>query len=431
MKVLIADDSRPVRKMIALMVSELRPYVDEVMEAEDATGLRRAAAAVGRELAVVVADWDLPGLPGARIAEELRGICGGRDVAVLACINAGQEAELAKAGPMAVRDHVVRPFSQDDLRRKLLAILAQSPEAVAEASAVLKTIVASTSGEADLPFFLQLPSAVMKDFLELCSSSKVPAGTVIFPAGRPVNALHVVSSGSVELAPADGKGAPEAVDAGNCFGEICFMSGGPSAVTARAKTRAEILALDRGGLAELLRRQPRMSQYLGVLAARRAGSAPARPAPAATSGVGGNLRSMPFSDLVQMLHSTGKSGELQLEEKDGRGGLSFEEGILLHAWSGEQAGTDAFFALAGWKEGMFYFKAGAPARGRTISEPTMTLLLEAMRRVDEAGRPAPASPPPDASLDELFGEGPSKSSAPPPELFGDEAPRKSEPPPDF
>jgi hypothetical protein len=132
-----------------------------------------------------------------------------------------------------------------------------------------------------------------------------------------------------------------------------------------------------------------------------------------------------------MLHSTGKSGELQLEGKDGRGGLSFEEGNLLHAWSGEQSGTDAFFALAGWKEGMFYFKAGAPARGRTISEPTMTLLLEAMRRADEAGRPAPAPPPPDASLDELFGDRPSKSSAPPPDLFGDEAPRKNEPPPDF
>ena len=82
-KVLIADDARAVRKMIALMVSELRPHVDAVLEAENAEGVRQAGASAGRDLAVVVADWDLPGLSGAEIGAELREICG-KEIAILA-----------------------------------------------------------------------------------------------------------------------------------------------------------------------------------------------------------------------------------------------------------------------------------------------------------------------------------------------------------
>ncbi len=430
MKVLVADDSKAVRRMIVSMVAELRPYVDEVLEAEDAVSVRRAAAAVGRELAVAVADWDLPGLPGSRIAAELKDLCGGRDVAVLACINPGQQAEVAEAGPLAVKDVAVRPFTADELRRKLLAILAQCPEAVAEASAVLRTIVSSTDQDLDLPFFLQLPSEVMGDFLELASTRRSPPGTLLLQAGARVDALYVVASGTAEAVKPDGTaGAP--VEEGNCFGEIAFMSGKPAEATVRARTRVEVLSLDRARLAELLRRQPRMSQYLGILAAKRSRATAARAAPGGTSGMGGSLRSMPFADLIQMLHSTGKTGELQLEGKGERGGIAFAEGNVLHAWAGDRRGEDAFFRLSAWKEGMFYFKAGAAAKESTIGTPTMSLLMEAMRRLDEEKR-GPAAVQ-DATLGDLFGEGEErkKPSEPPPDLFGDAPPRPGGPPPGF
>lgn len=432
MKVLVAEGSKAVRRMIVAMVSELRPYVDEVLEAEDGASARRAAAAVGRELAVVITNWDLPGLPGTAVAGEMREICGGRDVAVLACINPGQQPQVAAAGPLVVRDHVVRPFSPEELRKKLLAILAQCPEAMAEASAMLKSIASSTTGDADLPFFLQLPSGVMKDFLELASAAGHPAGTILVAAGRKVDALHVVSSGTVEVVGADGT-AGETVGEGNCFGELSFMGGDTSPVSVRARTRVEVVSLDRSRLAELLRRQPRMSQYLGLLASRRA-KASSLAVPGGSSGMGGNLRSMPFSDLLQMLHTTGKSGELQLECKDARGAIALVEGNVVHAQVGDASGEEAFYRLSAWTQGMFYFKAGAQPKATTIAQPTMSLLMEAMRRLDE-GKLPPAAPPSagaDSSLEELFGGRGAKSSAPPPELFGDEpSTRRSTPPPDF
>lgn len=410
MKVLVADDSKAVRRMVVAMVSELRPYVDEVLEAEDGASARRAAAAVGRELAVVIMDWDLPGLPGAAVAGEMKEICGGRDVAVLACINPGQQAQVAAAGPIAVRDHVVRPFSQEELRKKLLAILAQCPEAMAEASAMLKSIATtSTGGDADLPFFLLLPSELMKDFLELASAARHPAGTVLLAAGGKVDALHVLSSGTVELLGRDGA-AGETIGEGNCFGELSFMAGEASPVTVRARTRVEVVSLDRSKLAELLRRQPRMSQYLSLLASRRAKAPAARGAPGGSSGMGGNLRSMPFADLLQMLHTTGKSGELQLEAKEARGTISFAEGNVVHAQTGDASGEDAFYRLSAWTQGMFYFKAGAQPRATTITQPTMSLLMEAMRRLDE-GKRTPAARP-ESTLDDLFGGG-AQLDAPP------------------
>jgi CheY-like chemotaxis protein len=398
-KVLIADDGRGVRKVIAALLQELRPRVTGVVEAEDADAFRRALSEQGAEIGAVVYDWDLPGLPGAQAAAAIKELCG-RDIPVVACLNYGQRKEAVEAGPLVVRDFVVRPFEPGDLRDKVLAVLeggGSADASVEEASAVLRTIVSTSEAEIDLPFLLHLPSALMDEFLKLASKSRVTAGTTILEWGGKVDALHVVVSGTAEILSPGATEATETVEAGNCFGEIAFMSGEPAEMSVRARTPVEIVSLDRPRLAELLRRQPRMSQYLSILASRRSKMLATRSAPPGGSGLGGSLRSMPFSDLIQMLHSTAKTGELQIEGSGERGSIGFEGGNVVHAAAGKATGEEAFYRLAGWKQGMFFFKAGATAPARTVAQPTMSLLMEAMRRVDEGAR-APA----DAGLDALF-----------------------------
>jgi CheY-like chemotaxis protein len=278
-KVQIADDVAAVRRILALMVSELRPYVDEVLQAENGEAVKKAAAAAGADLAVVVADWDLPGLPGARIGAELREICG-RDVGVLVCINPGQQADVSKASPGAVHDFAVRPFTQDELRDKLMSLLTRKPESeappkpLAPAPAPPPAPPPAPSAplvDLGLPFFLELPSALMKDFLELATSVHHSAGAVLLAAGRKVEALNVVSSGVVEVVNPDGS-AGDTIDSGNCFGEHAFLSGEAAPFTVKARTKVEVVSLHRSRLAELLRRQPEMSRYLDLLSARRRGA---------------------------------------------------------------------------------------------------------------------------------------------------------------
>ena len=179
---------------------------------------------------------------------------------------------MANAGD-AVRDFVVRPFTQDELRKKVLALLVKPAQPPAPASEPAP----AGPPDAGLPFFLELPSSIMKDFLELAAAVRHPAGAILVAAGRKVEALHVLSSGMAEVVKGDGS-TGEVIDEGNCFGEQAFLSGGTAAHSVRARTKVEVVSLDRGRMGDLLQRQPKMSQYLRMLAARKPPpAAPARP----------------------------------------------------------------------------------------------------------------------------------------------------------
>jgi hypothetical protein len=103
--------------------------------------------------------------------------------------------------------------------------------------------------------------------------------------------------------------------------------------------------------------------------------------------MGGSLSSMPFPDLIQMLHSTRKSGVLTIEDGTRKSGVVFDDGNVTHAWSEEASGVEGFNRIAGWKKGLFYFREGSrttyPA---TVSGGTLPLLMEAMRLLDEGSR---------------------------------------------
>ena len=105
---------------------------------------------------------------------------------------------------------------------------------------------------------------------------------------------------------------------------------------------------------------------------------------------------MPFSNVVQLLNVTQKSGALNLKEGSLSGGLYFREGAVVHAWTGEMKGEAAFYHLAAWKKARFQFKSVPLQEPATITQSTMMLLMEAMRRLDElesgANRPPVGSP---------------------------------------
>ena len=66
------------------------------------------------------------------------------------------------------------------------------------------------------------------------------------------------------------------------------------------------------------------------------------------------------------------------------------------AWTGEMKGEAAFYHLAAWKKARFQFKSVPLQEPPTITQSTMMLLMEAMRRLDElesgANRPPVGSP---------------------------------------
>ena len=108
----------------------------------------------------------------------------------------------------------------------------------------------------------------------------------------------------------------------------------------------------------------------------------------------GTLAELALCDLVEITTLGAKSGVLEVAHPNGApaGRLSFRDGALVGAECGPLVGERAFYALLGLKEGGFVFDPELDPGKAAADLPTGSLLMEAMRRVDESGHLRAALP---------------------------------------
>lgn len=110
--------------------------------------------------------------------------------------------------------------------------------------------------------------------------------------------------------------------------------------------------------------------------------------------VTGTLGLFSLVDLFQLLASARRSGRLTVDHPRGRARVYFDKGVAVHADFDGMGGEEAVYALFADERGAFEFRIGMPAPEETIKSSTENLVLEAVRRLDEARRDAatPADP---------------------------------------
>ena len=122
----------------------------------------------------------------------------------------------------------------------------------------------------------------------------------------------------------------------------------------------------------------------------------------------GNLAELSCVDVIQMLCIARKSTALRFSEGRSAGVIHIENGEIVHAVWDDLVGEDAFFRMLSVKNGLFYTSPLPPELERTMKGDWQYLLIEGLRRLDEAGgvpsagtdsdRPSvrflPSSPPP-------------------------------------
>lgn len=110
----------------------------------------------------------------------------------------------------------------------------------------------------------------------------------------------------------------------------------------------------------------------------------------------GTLGLFSLVDLIQLLSGAGRTGRLLIQHPEGDAKLYFEEGEIVHALFRDAVGEEAVYALFEDERGPFAFTSGLPALDRSIELGTQNLVLEAVRRLDEARRdqdgPVPFEP---------------------------------------
>jgi CheY-like chemotaxis protein len=106
----------------------------------------------------------------------------------------------------------------------------------------------------------------------------------------------------------------------------------------------------------------------------------------------GPLSQLPLADLVELLHAGRRTGVVEIAHaptlgEPGSATLWLRDGELVHAAAGAQVtGPKALFRMLGWREGRYHFSAERRAPAETLSGPTRSLLLEALRQCEALSR---------------------------------------------
>ena len=113
-----------------------------------------------------------------------------------------------------------------------------------------------------------------------------------------------------------------------------------------------------------------------------------------STSVRGTLAQMSVVDLLQTLDIGRKSCSLVLTRKGERAEMQFHDGQLVHATLGALTGEEAVYRVVAWTDGAFQIDFQRRECPRSISHSTQSVLLEALRILDESNRDgeAPAGP---------------------------------------
>jgi predicted regulator of Ras-like GTPase activity (Roadblock/LC7/MglB family) len=102
----------------------------------------------------------------------------------------------------------------------------------------------------------------------------------------------------------------------------------------------------------------------------------------------GSLAFTTLSDVLQFLHTTGRTGELWVEggPEHRAAQVYFERGNVYHAQNGARSGVDALVELISWVEGTFIFTTEKMTPTVSIEVSLPNALVDAARRLDEQRR---------------------------------------------
>ena len=128
----------------------------------------------------------------------------------------------------------------------------------------------------DLRLFDDLPVDVLNDIAGRVERIRVGSGEAVVRQGDVADAFYVIRDGTLDVVDEDADGTEQVLQtlgAGQSFGELALVTGAPRNATVRARSRAELFAIDKGTFDRLLTDRvalPEFAPTLYELAALRA-----------------------------------------------------------------------------------------------------------------------------------------------------------------
>jgi CRP-like cAMP-binding protein len=242
-----------------------------------------------------------------------------------------------------------------------------------------------------IPLFEPLPQPSIRKLINVLELKRFEDRTDVIVQGTEGKFLYIIIKGEVEVlqrGPDGRESLLATLRKGECFGEMSLISGEPVSATVRADGPLSALTISRENFQKILTENNSLNIYFNRLLTQRLRRQNVQIEEELAKGVLGKLSMISLPELAQTLNMNNRTGTLHLYNADLRGEIFFVDGNAIDAKLGETEGEDAFYELLTWNEGDFRFKPGDPSREKKIGMDTMGLLMEGLRRIDEASKAA-------------------------------------------
>ena len=128
LKVLVIDDTAFVRKIVTKSLSELG--VANVVEVADAADAVRRMRIENFDL--IVSDWNLPTMSGFELLSYIRNNDRIKDTPFLMLTGNTDRSSVMAAFQSGVSDYLIKPFSAEELEKKLVRLMPKEAKATPE-----------------------------------------------------------------------------------------------------------------------------------------------------------------------------------------------------------------------------------------------------------------------------------------------------------
>ena len=115
-RILVVDDATFIRDMIKKQLCDKIPGV-EVFDAPD--GSRALAQLKGQAVDLILSDWEMPNMTGAELLTAVRAMPNGGATPFVMISSRGDRNHIVKAIELGVSDYLTKPFSAEELLKKV------------------------------------------------------------------------------------------------------------------------------------------------------------------------------------------------------------------------------------------------------------------------------------------------------------------------
>jgi CheY-like chemotaxis protein len=126
-RILVVDDATFIRDMIKKQLRDKIPGV-EIFDAPD--GARALAQLKSQSMDLILSDWEMPNMSGAELLTTVRAMPNAGTIPFVMISSRGDRNHIVKAIELGVSDYLTKPFSADELLKKVfkqLKLIGKTP----------------------------------------------------------------------------------------------------------------------------------------------------------------------------------------------------------------------------------------------------------------------------------------------------------------